>query len=768
MRFVSALVIALLLVLGGCSRDPKVVSKKYVENGNKYFEKGKLKEASLLYRQALAKDRLNGDAYYRLALTELRMGRGSEAYRVPASRLRVAERQHGGDDHLRRPLSNGLFGRSEAARTTVGGRDRAFRKPAQERCRSLSVVTGCRAIFRWRMEKSDDALVSFKTANSIKPLQRDVVIALIQVHDLQNNFPEAEKLGRELIAKDPGYRDIYSLMYVSYLRHKRPEDAEAILKEGVKNNPKEAYFAIRLAGHYASLQKRAETEAVLQNMVANPQNYPTGLLNVGDFYFRLGQLDQALKYYDQGAKSNDKEKATYQKRMIEALVQMRKTPEASQLVELILKENPKDSEATAIRAALVLDTGTKEQVDKAIADLQSVLGSMPNNPVLRFNLGRAYLAKRDLEQAKMHFQAAITNRPDYLPARLGLAQLNLLKGDYAGALVAADEILKMAPNRVDARLMRTQAMMSLGNNDQSRKELTELVRLAPKSGDAQFQLGILNLQEKKYKDAEAIFSKLRENSPGDPRGSLFLAETYLAQGRTANAIGLLQSEIGKNPQRDDLRMSLANMAVRSAEYDLAIKELTMLAAKNPKRADLQWGLGEVYRQSGNFKAALESFRKTRELAPNDGMAHLSFALMLESTGQREQAKPVYEQILKLQPDNGVALNNLAFMMAESGNDLDQALTLVQRAKQKMPNDANVADTMGWIYIKKGLSDDAIRIYRELVQKNPTHVTWRLHLARALYQKGDKLQARKELEACAKNRPNRSEEAEIKDLMGKIG
>ncbi len=142
--------------------------------------------------------------------------------------------------------------------------------------------------------------------------------------------------------------------------------------------------------------------------------------------------------------------------------------------------------------------------------------------------------------------------------------------------------------------------------------------------------------------------------------------------------------------------------------------------------------------------------------------------MLEATGQGTQARPVYEQILKLQPDNAVALNNLAFRMVESGGDLDQALALAQRAKQKLPNDANVTDTMGSIYIKKGLNDDAIRIYRELLERNSAHVSWRLHLARALIQKGDKLQARKELETCAKNRPNSKEEAEIKELMAKLG
>lgn len=766
MKFVSALVIALLLVLGGCNRDPKVVSRKYVENGNKYFQKGKFKEASLLYRQALTKDRLNGDAYYRLAKTDLKLGRSSDAYRS----LRRAYELQKDNAEVMTTFGDlclmGYLGDPKRPKFLLDDVTELSGNLLKKDPKSFSGhrLQGYLALAEG---KTNEAFASFKTANSIRPLERDVVIALIQIYDMKDNFPEGEKLARELIAKEPGYRDIYSLMYVAYLRHKRPDDAEAILKESVKNNPKEAYFAIRLASHYASLQKKTEMEAVLQSLLSNPQNYPTGLLHAGDFYFRLGQHDLALKYYDQGAKSDTKEKAVYQKRMIEVLVQQNKTAEASQLVESILKENPKDSEATAIRAALVLDGGTREQVDKAIVDLQSVLGSMPNNPVLRFNLGRAYLAKRDLEQAKLQFQQAITLRPDYLPARIALAQLNLLRNDYAGALSAADEILKMSPNLIAARLIRTQAMTSLGNNDQSRKELTELVRLAPKSSDAQFQLGVLNLQEKKFKEAEATFTKLRETSPLDPRGTLLLAETYLSSGRSANALSLLQTEIAKNPQRDDLRMTLANMAVRSAEYEMAIKELSLLANKNPKRADLEWSLGEVYRQAGNFKAALECFRKTRELAPDNANAHLSFALMLEATGQSAQARPVYEQILKLEPDNAIALNNLAFMMAESGTDLDQALTMVQRAKQKWPNDANVADTMGWIYIKKGLSDDAIRIYRELVQKNPTHVTWRLHLARALFQKGDKLQARKELEICTKNRPTRTEEAEIKNLMGKL-
>jgi len=70
---------SLVLVLAGlalvsCSRDPNVAKKRYLENGNKYFARGKFKEASIMYRNALQKDLQYGPAYYHLALTDLKLG----------------------------------------------------------------------------------------------------------------------------------------------------------------------------------------------------------------------------------------------------------------------------------------------------------------------------------------------------------------------------------------------------------------------------------------------------------------------------------------------------------------------------------------------------------------------------------------------------------------------------------------------------------------------------------------------------------------------
>ena len=83
MKYRKFLLLLLFVFLAAsCNRDPKVQAKRYVENGNKFFDKGKYKEASIMYRRALQKDLRDGDAYYRLALADLKLAAYGDAVRA--------------------------------------------------------------------------------------------------------------------------------------------------------------------------------------------------------------------------------------------------------------------------------------------------------------------------------------------------------------------------------------------------------------------------------------------------------------------------------------------------------------------------------------------------------------------------------------------------------------------------------------------------------------------------------------------------------------
>ena len=76
---VKCLPMLLLLMLASCNRDPKAQAQNSINSGNKFFEKAKYKEAAIMYKKALIKNPLSGEAYYRMALADLQLGALSEA-----------------------------------------------------------------------------------------------------------------------------------------------------------------------------------------------------------------------------------------------------------------------------------------------------------------------------------------------------------------------------------------------------------------------------------------------------------------------------------------------------------------------------------------------------------------------------------------------------------------------------------------------------------------------------------------------------------------
>src|SRR4051812_24637207 len=79
-RVLASLLLVLCFTVG-CNSDPNVAKQKYVDRGNRYYDRAKYKEALIMYKNALRKDMRYGEAYYRSALAEIKMQRFGEAAR---------------------------------------------------------------------------------------------------------------------------------------------------------------------------------------------------------------------------------------------------------------------------------------------------------------------------------------------------------------------------------------------------------------------------------------------------------------------------------------------------------------------------------------------------------------------------------------------------------------------------------------------------------------------------------------------------------------
>jgi tetratricopeptide (TPR) repeat protein len=298
-----------------------------------------------------------------------------------------------------------------------------------------------------------------------------------------------------------------------------------------------------------------------------------------------------------------------------------------------------------------------------------------------------------------------------------------------------------------------------------------MAKVNPNLPDVHYQLGLLNLAENKYKEAEGSFRKSYDLNPAVSRGLMGVVETYIAQNRSDDALSLLRAEVAKAPNRLEFYMAAGNTAARAGKYDLAIGEfqkvLDGLDKNSKQRGEIYLRVGEVYRRKGDDGGAIAALQKAREILPENDTILTSLAMALDHAGRWQEAKQLYEATLRLAPNNAVVLNNLAFMIAEHGGDLDDAQSKAQKAKQLLPNMWEVSDTLGWIYLKKNLTDEAVRIFTELTAKAPTQSTYRYHLGMALFQRGDKIKAIKELQEALKHNPASDEKEKIQQLLARL-
>jgi tetratricopeptide (TPR) repeat protein len=740
---------------------------KCIASGNKYFQSGKYKEASILYRRALQFDPKSGEAYYRLGLVDLALREYGDAARA----LERATSLDPGNEEATVGLAE-LYITAYAANPKSNKHSLDEAKPlvAQVLKWNPKSFGGLRLEADLAILDSDreTAIAKLREANEVKPWQPEVIVPLMQSLAATGRATEAEKLGEEFLARDKTVRRVYDLLFVHYRQSSQFDRAEETLKTEIANLPSDATPRLELAGFYYTRNRRPEMLAVLEGLRAAKKTFPHADSLIGDFYLRMGAYDSGMQAYRDGEKQDPKMAADYEKRIADVLLAQGRGQEALAVVSKLHKDYPRDVEAAAIHASL-LAKGDRQQVQTAIAELEQLTAKEPANAMLQFHLARAYWIQGDplsLDKAAEHFETSLKLNPDSLLAKQGLARIRLEQGQNGVAVQIADEILETNPSNLQAKLTRGTGLANLGEGDKAREELRSILNTNQESNDARYQLAALDLREKRYSEAEAGFRALTQ--AGDPRGVTGLAESKMAQGHPAAAVQILEQELVKHPERDGYRLALSEVQLRMGKLQEARAQLEQVVRRKPDWAEALFRLGTVDRQLGDKAGALENFQKAHERQPANSSTTLGYAMLLEAVGKTEQARGMYEEVIKTDPENPTALNNLAYLNAEQGVNLDQALGYAQHALQRLPQDPNISDTLGLIYIRKKLTSQAVLVLQDLVARVPDNPSFHLHLGMALLDAGEKQLAKKELEKAMQHKPSAAEQVKIKDLVERIG
>jgi tetratricopeptide (TPR) repeat protein len=746
-------------LFAGCSKSPQ----NYVDTGDEFYQSQKYADAALNYRKAIQQDEQFSAAYRGLGRVAQAQGNLLESVAL----LRKASELQPDNVALKVELAD----RSLELLASTASRPGAVYQLAAQIANELLTkdpesfdglrIKGFLTVADRQMS---EAAALFERALRVRAQSSEVEAALGQALIQIGRGEDGEHILRALLEREPEHAPARNALYAYLRANSRNADAASLLQAHADRNPKDAIALLQLAAHHQGVGEPQKSTEIVEKILSNPQAFESAYMAVGNFYQSTGRPNDAFAVIQRCAEA-EPGNVPCQRKLIEGYVARQRNDDALAAVEALVRNGHVDDEIRRARAALLLERGNATDADTILEDYKHLASSDPSDPQLRYQLGRAWRLKGDREGAMRELREAIRLRPNYLNAKLALAELYGETGNIEESLRNLEEMLSVDKSNVRLEYLRASALRTAGRYTEARREITRLVRSNPDNKDIELELGLLNLAEKRYAEAEAIFAKhYKPGDISDARPAVGLSEALAAKGQVDAAIRVLSSEASRRPNETGPRLSLATMLLRSGDAKAALAEYEKVLALQPENLEAQISSGLVYFRLGEVDRGLALLRKAAESSPSNTGARLALADGLNLAGKGAEALKEYRAVLDSGQRIPSVLNNVAYLLAKEGGDYDEALRLAQETLRLAPENPNFVDTLGYVYLRRGMTDSAIATFENLVSKQPSNPSFRLHLAQALHSKGDRNAAEKHLRDALAQQPSREVKGEIERLL----
>jgi tetratricopeptide (TPR) repeat protein len=213
-----------------------------------------------------------------------------------------------------------------------------------------------------------------------------------------------------------------------------------------------------------------------------------------------------------------------------------------------------------------------------------------------------------------------------------------------------------------------------------------------------------------------------------------LVSIAFAENMPDRALERVQQQIQLAPNSAQLYEVLGGVHLARKEAEQAEAAYSKAIELEPKSSFTAYlALAQIYGRAKRHDEALAELDQVLKANPKNFGALMLTGEIQKARGDVPKAQAAYEKIIAVDPRFGPAANNLAYLYSEHGGDKEKALALAQTAKEAMPEDPRVSDTLGWILYKRGLYGGAVRLLTESAAKRPDDAEVQFHLGMAQYK-----------------------------------
>ena len=273
-------------------------------------------------------------------------------------------------------------------------------------------------------------------------------------------------------------------------------------------------------------------------------------------------------------------------------------------------------------------------------------------------------------------------------------------------LRSARRELAKHPSSADAYVSLGLALQALNQPDAAAKAFDQAVSLKPKLPEPLYEKGVLSSEKEEWAGAEQFF-----------RRAISVDPSYLPA-----------------------RLGLAEMLLRSGDFNAAAQELNAAVRLDSNNSGAHYGLGLVHLQKGEFDSAVAEFRRTLALRPGylEAQQNLAEAYTLE--GKWNDAVPLLKQVVAADPHSAESVTAYARALENSGDQVDARVQFTQ-ARQLSREQANLfrakgESNFGISLRNQGKLPEATAAFRRAIEAAPNFCEAYDDLGGVLWQQRD--------------------------------
>jgi tetratricopeptide (TPR) repeat protein len=496
-----------------------------------------------------------------------------------------------------------------------------------------------------------------------------------------------------------------------------------------------------LATLYLATRRAPEAEAHLRALADQDTSAAaTDRLGLADYYISVDRTDAAFRVLE--PLSQGKAGSAAATRMAAITYVRDGRAQGNQAIDAVLAKNPHSAPALILKSRFRVAEG---HLDEALKLAQAAVQSDTQSVPALYLEGTIYRVLKQTDKAAVAFGEVLRLNPRATSAQLQLAELNLRQGKAGAAVQLADDAARRAPGDQAIQLTLLRTLIANGQIDRADGVARELLAKNPRAGVLHDAAAEIALTRGDRAAARKSFARALELQPGDLEAAEGLARLDLADKNPAAARTRADQILARAPKNAAVMVLAARVYGASGDMAQAEQRLRDAIQLDPSNLDAYILLGELYGSQHQLAEARTTFQSYLKMQPDSVPINTIIGILYSLEGNRGEARRQYERVLQIDPQATAASNNLAFIYAEDGGNLDVALQLAQRAKQKLPASPEVADTIGWVYVKKSMPALAVQQLQQAADRAPSNAMIQYHLGVALTKSGDVSRGRQALE-----------------------